>query len=79
MIIRANRFRRKYKFKILLISTNPNKKLSVDYFNSQSWVKLKNAKRLNLQQRNILWQENLNKCIENANKAKKKRTLYEWM
>lgn len=62
-----NWFKEKKKFKSLLISTNPKSSLLVDYFCSQSWVKIKNGKNLTEKERARKLERRL---IESVNKSK---------
>lgn len=64
-----NWFREKKKFKSLLISTNPNSSLLVDYFSSQSWVKIKNVKNLTEKERARNLERRLRKSVIKSENA----------
>lgn len=51
LITSLNWFKKRNTFKSILISTNPNSLLLVDYFSSQSWLKIKNSKNLTSKER----------------------------
>ncbi|MBN1215552.1 MAG: hypothetical protein JXA99_08910 [Candidatus Lokiarchaeota archaeon] len=74
-----NKFKQKYDFKFILISTNPDKKIMSDCYISQSWVKIKNSRNLNLQEKIKLWDVRIKKNLKDSNESNKIKSIYQWM
>lgn len=69
LINSLNWFKKKKKFKSLLISTNPNSLLLVDYFSSQTWVKIKNVKTITKEERARKLERRLRESVTKSKNA----------
>lgn len=79
LINSLNWFKMKNNFKSMLISTNPNSKLLVDCFSSQSWVKIKNGKNLTKKIKIIKWEKRLRECVTKSKNAYFQQQILRWI